>query len=128
MTNGQDTATDDASQDTGQDTAASDPNLVNTPKNEGYGRNVQTSLRKTSPMKSVTVQQLTIAEQSMLAMQQFGILVGVALLVGILFALNIGLELLFDAICEKCEDMFGAKKIHKVENPAALVGTFKRYK
>merc|ERR1712062_559520 len=36
--------------------------------------------------------------------------VGVALLVGILFALNIGLELLFDAICEKCEDMFGAKK------------------
>lgn len=75
MTNGQDTATDDASQDTGQDTAASDPNLVNTPKNEGYGRNVQTSLRKTSPMKSVTVQQLTIAEQSMLAMQQFGILV-----------------------------------------------------
>ena len=54
--------------------------------------------------------------------------VGVALLVGILFALNIGLELLFDAICEKCEDMFGAKKIHKVENPAALVGTFKRYK
>ena len=75
MTNGQDTATDDASQDTGQDTAASDPNLVNTPKNEGYGRNVQTSLRKTSPMKSVTVQQKTIAEQSVLAMQQFGILV-----------------------------------------------------
>ena len=75
MTNGQDTATDDASQDTGQDTAASDPNLVNTPKNEGYGNNVRTSLRKTSPMKSVTVQQKTIAEQSVLAMQQFGILV-----------------------------------------------------
>ena len=75
LTNGQDSATDDASQDTGQDTAASDPNLVNTPKNEGYGNNVRTSLRKTSPMKSVTVQQKTIAEQSVLAMQQFGILV-----------------------------------------------------
>lgn len=58
----------------------------------------------------------------------FNFKVGVALLVGILFMLNIGLELLFDAICEKCEDMFGSKKVAKVENPAALVGTFKRYK
>ena len=50
------------------------------------------------------------------------------MLVGILFMLNIGLELLFDAVCEKFESMFGGNKVTKVENPAALVGTFKRYK
>ena len=72
---GQDSATDDASQDQGQDTAASDPNLVNTPNKQGYGRDVQTNIRKTEPMKAVPVQQLTIAEQTVQAALQFGVLV-----------------------------------------------------
>ena len=75
LTHAQDSATDDASQDTGQDTAASDPNLVNTPNKQGYGRDVQTNIRKTAPMKAVPVQQLTIAEQTMQAALQFGVLV-----------------------------------------------------
>ena len=56
--------------------------------------------------------------------------VAVALMVGILFMLNIGAELCFDAIVEKVCDMFGSKGEPDIENqdPAALVGTFKRYK
>ena len=53
---------------------------------------------------------------------------GVALLVGILFMLNIGLDLFMDAVAEKIQDTFGKKKVEDPENPAALVGTFKRYK
>jgi len=128
LSNAQDSATDDAGQDQGQDTAASDPNLVNTPNKQGYGRDVQTNIRKTEPMKAVPLPERTIAEQTMQAALQFGVLVGVALLVGILFMLNIGLELLFDAVCEKFSDMFGGNKVTKVEHPASLVGTFKRYK
>ena len=82
LTHAQDSATDDASQDTGQDTAASDPNLVNTPNKQGYGRDVQTNIRKTAPMKAVPVQQLTIAEQTMQAALQFGVLVMISILCG----------------------------------------------
>ena len=50
-------------------------------------------------------------------------------MVGILFMLNIGVELCFDAVTEKISDMFGKEKFEDVEaHPASLVGTFKRYK
>lgn len=49
-------------------------------------------------------------------------------MVGILFFLNIGLDLLCDAVTEKMENCCGKKKMADPENPAALVGTFKRYK
>jgi len=73
---------------------------------------------------------LPIGEQSILAMQQFAVLVGVALMVGILFMLNIGLDLLIDWVSEAMTNLFCKKKIaDDVEKaPAALVGTFKRYK
>ena len=51
-------------------------------------------------------------------------------MVGILFMLNIGVEMCFDAICEKVSEAFGKQKIPDIEDqdPAGLVGTFKRYK
>ena len=49
-------------------------------------------------------------------------------MVGILFMLNIGLELLMDWVSEKVTDLFCKKRVEDPENPAALVGTFKRYK
>ena len=49
-------------------------------------------------------------------------------MVGILFMVNIGLELLMDWVSEKVTDLFCKKKVEDPENPAALVGTFKRYK
>ena len=49
-------------------------------------------------------------------------------MVCVLFMLNIGLDLLTEWISEKLQEMFGKKKVADPENPAALVGTFKRYK
>ena len=51
-------------------------------------------------------------------------------MVGILFFVNIGIELLLDKIFHKIADFFGSNKEPDLEfqDPAALVGTFKRYK
>ncbi len=132
--NGQGGGADDASSaDQGGDNQSgpppADPNLVAPTNRQGYGKNIKTQLSKadTAPMKSNAIQ-TDIGEQSIQALLQFGVLVGVALLVGVLFMLNIGLDLLLDAVTEKCVDWFGKKKAVDPETPAALVGTFKRYK
>merc|ERR1711997_531121 len=109
----------------------SDPNSVAPPNKQGYGVNVKTGLSSkaaTKPMKIDNTLPTPIGEQSILAIQQFAVLVGVALMVGILFMLNIGLDLLMDWVSEKVTDLFCKKRVQDPENPAALVGTFKRYK
>ena len=52
------------------------------------------------------------------------------MLVGILFFLNIGVDLFLDALKEKLTSMFSGHKEVDIEDqdPASLVGTFKRYK
>ena len=55
--------------------------------------------------------------------------VAVSLLVGILFFVNIGIEILLDKIFDKLSKLCGPRKTELEEvDPAALVGTFKRYK
>ena len=55
--------------------------------------------------------------------------VAVSLLVGILFFVNIGIELLLDAVFTRITDLFGKRGTDiEDQDPAALVGTFKRYK
>ncbi len=54
--------------------------------------------------------------------------VGVALLCGILFFMLIGFEKMCDCVKDKLVNVFGKEKILEPEDPAALVGTFKRYK
>lgn len=72
----------------------------------------------------------SLFEQSMLAAQQFGVIVGVALLVGSLFMLMIAVEIGLEWLDNKCAKACGRKNIKDVEapDPAALVGSFKRYK
>ena len=55
---------------------ASDPNLVAPTNKQGYGKDIQTNLKKkdTVPMK-ITHQETDIGEQSIQAMLQFGVLV-----------------------------------------------------
>jgi len=73
---------------------------------------------------------LTVFEQSILAAQQFGVIVGVALLVGSLFMLMVGFEIVLQKIEDKCSKMCGRKTLQDAEapDPASLVGSFKRYK
>ena len=49
-------------------------------------------------------------------------------MVGILFFLMIAVEQTFDWIISKLKEVVGRKKISDPEDPAALVGSFKRYK
>ena len=71
---------------------------------------------------------LTTWEQTILAAQQLGMIVGVALLVGGGFMLMVGIELSIIWVVEKCSKLFGKQTVKDPEDPAALVGSFKRYK
>lgn len=119
------------SQDSGIQ-GASDPNLINPQNKQGYGRNVQTQLLpqpKTTPTSKPAIPvDNSIGAQSVQAVLQLGVLVGVALLCGVLFMMMVGFELMCDAVKEKLISMCGRKKVYETVDPASLVGTYKRYK
>ena len=56
------------------------------------------------------------------------LVVGVCLMVGILFFLMIAVEQAYDWILGKMKKVVGTKKTEDPEDPASLVGSFKRYK
>ena len=71
------------SQDTGG-APAGDPSIINPPNKQGYGRNVPTQLEPTKKpsrnldsLKQATTTEQTIAEQSVQAALQFGVLVNI---------------------------------------------------
>lgn len=66
--------------------------------------------------------------QTLLALQELGIVVAVAFMVGGIFMLMIFVEKIWDQVMTAYNKRFGAYKEDDVEDPAALVGTFKRYK
>ena len=68
--------------------------------------------------------------QTLLALQELGIVVAVAFMVGGIFMLMIFVEKIWDQVMTAYQKKFGTYKEDDVENadPAALVGTFKRYK
>eukprot|EP00092_Neocalanus_flemingeri_P051408 GFUD01059780.1.p1 GENE.GFUD01059780.1~~GFUD01059780.1.p1 ORF type:complete len:104 (+),score=31.16 GFUD01059780.1:89-400(+) len=77
---------------------------------------------------SATLQKMSSWEQSVLAAQQLGIIVGVCLLVGGGFMLMVWVELSCIWAVEKCSNAFGKQTVKDPEDPASLVGSFKRYK
>ena len=56
------------------------------------------------------------------------VIVFVALLVGGGFVTMVWIEVALGWVWEKLTDTLGTKKVKDPENPAALVGSFKRYK
>eukprot|EP00088_Acartia_fossae_P034239 TRINITY_DN35118_c0_g1_i1.p1 TRINITY_DN35118_c0_g1~~TRINITY_DN35118_c0_g1_i1.p1 ORF type:complete len:151 (+),score=39.25 TRINITY_DN35118_c0_g1_i1:107-559(+) len=71
--------------------------------------------------------ELTYIEQSTRALQQLALVIGVAFMVAFLFLVMVGLEKAWDKMEEKYRESFGKSQQQEVD-PAALVGTFKRYK
>merc|ERR1719378_1528886 len=93
MTSEQDT---DASNDVDQSTMG-DPSIVNPINKQGYGRNIPDGTNYLPRKKGQTtskpaVVEKNLGEQTVQAALQFGVLVAVALMVGILFMLNIGAD------------------------------------
>jgi len=73
----------------------------------------------------------TIGEQTLQATLQLGIIVGVALMVGLGFMTMVGMELLCDKVCDEYRRLLKKPKpLPDVErlHPAELVGKFSRYK
>ena len=66
--------------------------------------------------------------QTLLALQELGIVIAVAFMVGGIFMLMIFVEKIWDQVMTAYQKKFGGYKEDDVEDPAALVGTFKRYK
>merc|ERR1719412_650207 len=66
--------------------------------------------------------------QTLLALQELGIVVAVAFMVGGMAVLMIFVEKIWDQVMTVYQKKFGNYKEDDVEDPAALVGTFKRYK
>jgi len=66
--------------------------------------------------------------QTLLALQELGIVIAVAFMVGGIFMLMIFVEKIWDQAMTAYQKKFGTYKEDDVEDPAALVGTFKRYK
>ena len=66
--------------------------------------------------------------QTLLALQELGIVIAVAFMVGGIFMLMIFVEKIWDSVMTVYQKKFGGYKEDDVEDPAALVGTFKRYK
>jgi len=69
----------------------------------------------------------TFLEESTLALQQLGVIIGVAFMVGFLFMLMVGVEILWEKAQEKYQEVTG-KPQQEEKDPASLVGTFSRYK
>ena len=68
--------TQDSSQDQSQDDL-SDPNILNPQNKQGYGRDIETTVRKTEPQKSAKLPpgEKSISEQTHNAALQLGVLV-----------------------------------------------------
>jgi len=140
-------AQDDFQDDAGADTSGNDatndmmdqdPNVVNPQKNQNSGFNIPDTImdnqgsRKNKGGKDKKEDETTksIAHQTVQAALQFGVLVGVALMVGILFMINVWADMLYTSIVERFQQKFSKNPPVDIENqdPATLVGSFKRYK
>ncbi len=81
--------------------------------------------------KGVTGQReaVNLKVQTLLALQELGIVIGVAIMVGFIFLLMVFMEKLFNGVVSKYHKRFGSRQTEIAdEDPAKLVGTFKRYK
>ena len=81
-----------------------------------------------SPSAAAAFIPLSAWQQTLLAAQQLGIIVGVALLVGGGFMLMVAIELSAIWLKDKVSSLLGTETTKDPEDPAALVGSFKRYK
>ena len=111
---------DDGGADTGGDMV--DPTLM-----EGVdgGEDVMMGMEGMSSGNGNSLANLKV--QTLLALQELGIVIGVAFMVGTIFMLMIFVEKVCNGVSEVYQKKFGTTE-DDPEDPAALVGTFKRYK
>ena len=85
---------------------------------------VENSVQRTT----VFEQKPSLQFQTILALQQLGLVISVVLMVATIFMVMIFLEKSWNMLIEYYNKRFGEEDVDDAEDPAALVGTFKRYK
>jgi len=135
-------AAGDDSQMDGQDqNEMGDPSLLNPMSNQGYGKEDPPHISISRPNKKSdktdkkkaaeeAYKNRSMGEQTMQAALQMGVLVSVFLLFAFLFFVQVGVDLFTDSIANLIIEILGRTKELDIEDqdPASLVGTFKRYK
>ena len=121
----QDMGMDDGGGDTGGDDMSDvlDPTLMGMGgQNNGlmYGAGAYGPGGSVSSLANLKV-------QTLLALQELGVVVGVAFMVAGIFLLMVYMEKFWTSVVTRYNKKFG-NPVDDVEDPAALVGTFKRYK
>jgi len=94
---------------------------------ESMGLDSGGGANKLSGQEGNNLPELTYIEQSTRALQQLALVIGVAFMVGVFFLVMVGCEKVCDKIEEKYKQTQGQNAQQELD-PAALVGTFKRYK
>jgi len=133
-------AAGDDSQMDGQDqNEMGDPSLLNPMSNQGYGKEDPPHISRPNKKSDKTdkkkaaeeaYKNRSMGEQTMQAALQMGVLVSVFLLFAFLFFVQVGVDLFTDSIANLIIEILGRTKELDIEDqdPASLVGTFKRYK
>ena len=85
---------------------------------------VENSVQRTTSYE----QKPSLQFQTILALQQLGLVISVVLMVATIFMVMIFLEKSWNMLIEYYNKRFGEEDVDDAEDPAALVGTFKRYK
>ena len=76
----------------------------------------------------ISAQKPNLQFQTILALQQLGLVISVVLMVAVIFMAMISLEKMWNLAFEFYNKRFGEENVDDAEDPAALVGTFKQYK
>jgi len=129
-----------STRDMDMDLDNNDPNLHNPQRGQGYGPGYgssRTDLKSTSPppVTKTTLKAASspksLGEQTIRALLQFGIVVGVCLMVGLGFMTMVWVEILCDKFVDEYRRLIKKPKpLPDIErlHPAELVGKFSRYK
>jgi len=128
-----------STRDMDMDLDNNDPNLHNPQRGQGYGAGYGSSrndLKSTVPPPATKATQKataspSLAQQTTQALLQFGIVVGVCLMVGLGFMTMVWVEILCDKFVDEYRRLIKKPKpLPDIErlHPAELVGKFSRYK
>jgi len=110
-----------AQDDFGGDDAGADMDLESMMGGDGGGGD------EDNPSLVKNIKPKSFLEETTLALQQLGLIIGVAFMVGFLFMVMVGMEKMWEKAAEKYQVMNG-KNQPEEKDPASLVGTFSRYK
>eukprot|EP00096_Caligus_rogercresseyi_P014858 TRINITY_DN7341_c0_g1_i1.p1 TRINITY_DN7341_c0_g1~~TRINITY_DN7341_c0_g1_i1.p1 ORF type:complete len:107 (-),score=20.86 TRINITY_DN7341_c0_g1_i1:176-496(-) len=79
-------------------------------------------------LEGIKPNDVSLLQETTMAIQQFSVVIGVALMFCLLFFVMVAIDKALDFLGEMCTKCCGRKNRQNEVDPAELVGSFKRYK